>query len=410
MTTIRSLGIRYIWIDSLCIIQNSEEDWRTEAATMGNVYQHALLNLAATHGNDGHAGLFTFQDPLTGSGVFQVNGSSEPGGGSVVDMIVAKDVGVPSGPLGMRGWVLQERLLSRRIVHFDDGYALWDCAQRTAWDLAPRGPPSAIKGAKASSPYLKTGSNPLTDENLKSAWNNIIQTYCHLDLTVRSDRPVAISGIAEILGAKFGEQYVQGLWRTDLEEQLCWQAWGPREGGRIEHVPSWTWMSLGNTAVLQGWTLGEGRSEIRKPKTASIINVGESLMQIQVRCVCYEMTFTSRPVWDTDFEAEFTIPSVSASVPFHVTLDTTDTEFRDDLLFAILYDAYHKIKGLLIEPVKGAIGTYTRLGRFERWITAQELCDAVNESSYEKYPFPAPGECTKCQEHDNQLGCLITLV
>ncbi|KAK6859203.1 HET-domain-containing protein [Apiospora arundinis] len=408
MTTIRSLGIRYIWIDSLCIIQDSKKDWRTEAATMGNIYQHALLNLAATHGNDSHAGLFTFQDPLTSSGIFQVNGSSEPSSGSVVDMIVTKDVGVPSGPLGMRGWVLQERLLSRRIVHFEEEYVLWDCAQRTAWDLAPRGLTSAIKGFKAP-PYLKRDINPLTDEDLRSTWEKIIRAYCHLDLTVRSDRPVAISGIGEILAKRFGEQYVQGLWRTDLEEQLCWLSSGPRDGARIEHVPSWTWASLSNTRVIQSWS-GRPDDHVRCPGAASIVDVDESLTKIQVRCVCYEMMFTSRPSWYTDFKAQVTIPSVLSSVSFTALLDTADTEYGDNLLFAILVAASSIIQGLLLEPVEGAVGTYIRRGMIGRLPDEQDLGDAISEPWYEKYVVPAPGKCTKCQEHDDRLGCLITLV
>ncbi|KAK8859223.1 heterokaryon incompatibility protein-domain-containing protein [Apiospora arundinis] len=405
MTTVRNLGIRYIWIDSLCIIQNSKDDWLKEAATMGDVYQRALLNLAATHGKDSNAGLFSSQHPQTSSGVFEVN---EPVSGSdVIELIVTNDVEVPSEPLNKRGWVFQERLLSGRIVHFFDGYALWDCAQLTAWEQAPSGEVSG----EIVLPVLKRGNNPLMDNNLTFAWGNIIDAYSACNFTYGSDKLIAISGIAQILAARFGDQYIKGLWRTDLEEQLCWKALGPRSGARIKDLPSWTWASLNDTKAMQS-RLGSfrvGKSAVRNPRAASIVNIGEPFMEIQIRCVCHAMTFTSRTIWDKNFETRFINPSVSPDLLFTASHDTTDTECVEDLLYAILHAEDSKISGLLIKPVKGAISTYTRRGMIERRERKRDL-SRVEKPWYEECLVPTPGECTKCQEHDDRLGCLITLV
>src|SRR5271170_4131983 len=54
----RKLGIEYIWVDALCIIQDDDEDWEREAQEMSRVYQYALLTIAATAGYHSDAGLF----------------------------------------------------------------------------------------------------------------------------------------------------------------------------------------------------------------------------------------------------------------------------------------------------------------------------------------------------------------
>lgn len=63
VTVIQEIGIRYIWIDSLCIIQNSTQDWENEAKMMLQVYQYAYLNIAATHSRNSQQGLFRARNP-----------------------------------------------------------------------------------------------------------------------------------------------------------------------------------------------------------------------------------------------------------------------------------------------------------------------------------------------------------
>lgn len=60
----RSLGVEYIWIDSLCIIQDSECDWLRESASMFNVYKYSYCNIAATAAKDDDVGCFSRRDPL----------------------------------------------------------------------------------------------------------------------------------------------------------------------------------------------------------------------------------------------------------------------------------------------------------------------------------------------------------
>ena len=159
----RKLDVRYLWIDSLCIQQTGhgwEEDWMKEAAVMGEVYRHALLNIQA--GRDAEAlemGLFRAPvdrdidpfkvelsrqlvrprtqgrpppSPLTLSGTF-----------SIVEEDFARDE-LLGNPINRRGWVLQERLLSHRITHFGATQVFWECRELLACETFPEGLPKTI--------------------------------------------------------------------------------------------------------------------------------------------------------------------------------------------------------------------------------------------------------------------------
>ncbi|KAK4206045.1 hypothetical protein QBC37DRAFT_301586, partial [Rhypophila decipiens] len=81
----RALGKKYLWIDALCIIQGPDGDWKSEAETMANIFACAYCTIAA---------------------------------GTLTTCAFDFDKDVDRGTLMKRAWVLQERVLSRRIIHF----------------------------------------------------------------------------------------------------------------------------------------------------------------------------------------------------------------------------------------------------------------------------------------------------
>ncbi|SPO06552.1 uncharacterized protein DNG_09242 [Cephalotrichum gorgonifer] len=140
----RNLGYTHIWIDSLCIIQDSAEDWRAEAARMEAVYAGAVCTLASTASSSGEGGCF-HERPGRGLRPCKI-GVSSPHPGSEREWIYVRrdDLsdfrrGVDRAPLNKRGWVLQERLLSRRILHFGADMLYWECSLRSASELCPAG-------------------------------------------------------------------------------------------------------------------------------------------------------------------------------------------------------------------------------------------------------------------------------
>ena len=121
----RILGIRYIWIDALCIIQDSELDWKRESAQMFRIYSSSYCNLAASSARDGSHGMPYHRDnkapqPLK---LFVNNMICfiEPSTKSIFE------ANVEHGPLTNRAWVFQERMLSKRNLHFTPKHLLWEC-------------------------------------------------------------------------------------------------------------------------------------------------------------------------------------------------------------------------------------------------------------------------------------------
>jgi hypothetical protein len=116
----KRLGIMYLWIDSLCIFQDSVEDWRIESSMMGNVYGNALCNIAATDSPDCTDGLFRPREPFM---PLQTSVGATFHGQPEANVTISKrgkenELETLDGPLLQRGWVVQERVMAKRVVHF----------------------------------------------------------------------------------------------------------------------------------------------------------------------------------------------------------------------------------------------------------------------------------------------------
>ncbi|TVY88689.1 hypothetical protein LAWI1_G006194, partial [Lachnellula willkommii] len=109
----------YLWIDSLCIIQDSTQDWLQEVGLMEDVYTNSICNIAASHSSDGHGGLFRKRNPHLAKALI-----IHPQWENVEDRqhLIVHDRDfwkerINNAPLNKRGWVLQERLLTSRTGH-----------------------------------------------------------------------------------------------------------------------------------------------------------------------------------------------------------------------------------------------------------------------------------------------------
>lgn len=151
----RRLGIRYLWIDSLCIIQDSAADWDTEAIQMEYVYNNCFFNIAATHSANGEGGLFTRRDPLVNLPV-RVQATYDGEEPKFLMSINANRwvEAFEREPLNTRGWVIQERIFSPRICHFTSNQVIWECNFSVAFEKFATGP--ASPGHAFSMDGLKT--------------------------------------------------------------------------------------------------------------------------------------------------------------------------------------------------------------------------------------------------------------
>ena len=213
----RSLGYEYLWIDLLCIIQDSIEDWRVESAKMSSVYGGSVLNLAAFGAKDGSEGCFFERDPDILPDIqryiFLIPHDPKPGRWfNCVDPLIYKS-SMQDCPLSSRGWAFQEKFLASRTLHFTKLQLYWECRMNTACetyqDQLPFGANQEIMGKHFQK---KEGMT----------WPEVIGMYSGLQLTFPSDRLVAISGVARWMHDKTGYEYVAGLWKEELHTQLLW--------------------------------------------------------------------------------------------------------------------------------------------------------------------------------------------
>ncbi|KAI1357610.1 heterokaryon incompatibility protein-domain-containing protein [Xylaria arbuscula] len=252
----RALGIQYIWIDSLCIIQDDKDDWEREAAHMADVYQCAALTISADGAADGSKGLFqTVNVPLfdeisipsrTPIGMSFINAreTTLATREDLVHVVTHKE----SDPLQHRGWALQEWLLSDRIVHFSTGELLWECkafqsCQCQVISQSPMDRDREDDHKLTKEDYYKQGKREGGGGYLD--WGQVVHGYTRRQLTIQADRLPALSGLAMFAKLNAETDYIAGLWKSEMPEAILWKV-DSDESERYEHyyAPSWSWAAV----------------------------------------------------------------------------------------------------------------------------------------------------------------------
>ncbi|KAH6676234.1 hypothetical protein B0J14DRAFT_350796 [Halenospora varia] len=252
MMITKRLGYNYIWIDSLCIIQDSPNDWISESAIMGQIYRNSTCNLASLGAVDSNGGCFTTRNPLLYRPC-RLNGDDQ-------SALYAFGYGDPeehyqsSSRLASRAWVFQERMLSPRALYYGVTGISWECVSCSATESLPDGvqgvgeddardetPKRALLGIDAS----------LTQERFRKEWGQILATYSRCNLTKETDRLAAIHGVVKELRARLdGAVYLAGIWMDDPLFCLLWETNEPGHHRRNTSytAPTWSWASV-NTSV-----------------------------------------------------------------------------------------------------------------------------------------------------------------
>ncbi|SPO05277.1 uncharacterized protein DNG_07964 [Cephalotrichum gorgonifer] len=209
MMATASLGIRFIWIDSLCIIQGDKEDWSAEAATMSGVYQHCTLVLAAASSPDAHGGFFldSFRQPRRCS--YLLEGEPVP-----VELWDYRRVDL--APLNTRGWTLQETLLARRIVYFSRDQIYWQCRSHSNSE------DGVITRSKSQRMHEDICVKPMDFGSrmvMRDHWAAWVKNYTSRELSHGSDYMAAFSGITQFFADRMREiDAAEGSTETDAAE------------------------------------------------------------------------------------------------------------------------------------------------------------------------------------------------
>jgi hypothetical protein len=176
----RRLNIRYLWIDALCIIQGSDDDWTINAAKMDEIYGNAVLTIAAASAKSCTEGVLAPR-------LFQ-------------HWNVPSQLSLDYEPINHRAWTLQERLLARRYLNFGTEYISWQCRTQTIIQSEVRNPlpNDCVLRSYHMTWYLK---------NTWALWQSIIMDYTSRYLTHEIDKLPALSGIAKTIQSQTSDQY-----------------------------------------------------------------------------------------------------------------------------------------------------------------------------------------------------------
>lgn len=277
----RHLSVRYLWIDSLCIIQDSLRDWEQEAGRMRDVYTNALLTIAATGAKNPAQGLNFRRDPtILESVLVNIPPPSQYHGIYALFDAHSWERNMTLAPLSQRAWVVQERLLSPCVLHFGRDQIAWECQELQACEMFPNGLP-VILGAFGDS-KCKTLLLAAHGLDFLLRWERIAQIYSQCQLTQEGDICIALAGVAEEFRSwTKNDRYVAGLWASHLVSQMCWATNELENAPR--HViptrpvqyraPSWSWMSIKSSINFYAFANPSVVFEILECK---IENTGES--------------------------------------------------------------------------------------------------------------------------------------
>ena len=256
----RRLGYQYLWIDSLCIVQDSHSDWEREASSMGAYYGQAHLTISATSADGDHIGFLNARTPRVSASVELTLALPNSEIGRIYIALEPPNAvagafyrNIERSPTNKRAWILQERALSRRILHFGKEQIFWECG---SFALSEDGSSHSqslggLQRGFGANLWLMDGryGSPTSDvghiRNLvRFEWQKLVREYTKRGLTKPSDKLPAISGLARQAPAIFNTKYCAGLWESGVRHDLDWVVSGPSEPLDTYRAPSWSWAAV----------------------------------------------------------------------------------------------------------------------------------------------------------------------
>ncbi|KAH7093616.1 heterokaryon incompatibility protein-domain-containing protein [Paraphoma chrysanthemicola] len=311
----RQLGLNYLWVDVLCILQDDADktEWSIESISIGSVYAHAYCTISACGSNNADGGCFHERTPsfLDFPCYLRFSKSKglviQPTSDSFVEDSFSNEV--DKSDLSQHAWALQARLLSPRILHFSARYMFFECNTHIASETSPQGRPfrkgtrglfrtlfrkrddsvdilhadtipsiyNPVDGYRAKSNFLrKNESTTLSSEaqlELHRCWSVLLEKYTHANLDQGLDRSIAILGLAQqIATSKRGLEYMHGLWSRHIILDLLWYIQpGRAENPESPRAPTYSWQSVDGCVRYHLKSL----TEESQGKYCSIVRVAE---------------------------------------------------------------------------------------------------------------------------------------
>ncbi|RSM19666.1 hypothetical protein CDV31_001553 [Fusarium ambrosium] len=361
----QKLQIRYLWIDSLCIIQDDEDDWAVQSPKMSDVYQNAYITIAAAAARNSTEGCFR-QRPFSvrkslavvaevEDKVEQVEVFARPwqSGGHWTKNIGDGPLYLAQNPLETRAWTLQEHILSGRILRFTAHEMVWHCREVHLCECRPG---CALHKEALRLVNLdrmtndKESSFGVRASDPRIVWSEVVGPFTRRAITHESDRLPAISGVAAALAGPMGMEYIGGMWKGMLGNTVCWSVENPGASRReTYYAPTWSWASVvgpveavwtASTMVLPQTEIIDVQYTLATPNpygrlSSATLTIKGLLLDVSITSsddlqedgshnISFQMQFLKKSVIDTDMKLEI----ISPAFPDIVTTSGETPELR----------------------------------------------------------------------------------
>lgn len=400
--TTRRLGIPYLWIDALCIIQDSVEDKMNEIEKMGLIYRNATVTLAASYARKASDGFLkaSMEDRSTWSCTVPV---CLPQQSRVGQVKLEVNTGSPNRnpePLRTRGWAFQEAILSQRLLVFSKYELRCHCrvAHRRSLNFGSftqsTDPVLFSPGGRVfeelDSHHKNEGDGWMSAPFLNNLWDSMLRDFTLRSVSVPDDRLCAVQGVAnELLRSRhlsddLDKTYFAGTWAACLPEQLLWcrsnipllspdgmdPSKTPPSLKRSSRAPSWSWASLDCPIVF---------AAIEYERSAGSFSISDKSSQPQG--LDFECNILRRSL--DEFSRD---RSTASDIRINMDLDADELGPEAKTVHYLLFSKYISQDGLLdtdplmlyyvsgIVAVKTKNSHYRRLGYF-RW----DICKPVED-------------------------------
>lgn len=416
ITVAEKLGIKHIWIDSLCIIQDSDDDWAIEASKMGEIYLESIVTIVAASSNSAEHGCFnqrsisTMQSLRAQNELISVQASFRDGRTSnlhiITRLIPEIEIGngfgqviedlyrhkVKWGPWIKRAWKLQEQIFSRRILFYTDRMLLWECGHcRLSEDRHPQMQGESLypldilgsdasRGLNAALCNLVGGieSHRGTLLTVDTWYLGLVEHFTRRQMTFNSDKLNAIGALAKATSWGRRITYLAGLWGDGFRYGLMWLRDGPGSKITTSTCPSWSWVSQSSAVSYKFLTdIGNGSSVAQvldvhvqpadKKNPFGDVQSRYVMLQTKVKTARVLPDFLGRTSslysdQPADTRGLFIgSGTVMSQWPLRAHMDDEDVRY-DEALIAVVGTSSRKHIALLLHPPRVGAEEYRRVG------------------------------------------------
>lgn len=392
----KTLGFEYLWVDALCIMQDSAEaaerhDMSQELATMDQVYQNAVMTIVAACVPSVADG-FLKDRPGSGQSCFDIPCRLDLEHFFVAHIQEHMMYDDKSEPINARAWTFQEQLLSPRLLIYASHTLQWQCRTLTcnlggsyhapSSSAVPRLPPmQTLLLDRPGREREHCQRSPDFPHLILQHWLRIVTQYSYRKSSLSSDKLPALSALALSYSPIFGPEYFAGIWATSAVQQLCWCAPDSRlffTRPPRYRAPSWSWVALDGPIYFPSF-LQENNTSVCvpyhqfkivewqiRPKTASLAYGEVTAGCLIVTTVLRAATFDPSRSPTISFEAAPSLADTGLIQTAQGHSDTVEDNFIRPVHCLAMYRKKFrsppKIGGLVLVKSSEHSGLFRRMG------------------------------------------------